>query len=54
MHSTYMDGASQVKVDGFSDNFLVLVRSDHGFVLSPRLFITVLEALFRKIISGRQ
>ena len=47
--SMYKDVRSRVRVgDGYSDEFGVGVGVQQGFVLSPLLFIIVLEALSRE------
>ena len=44
---------SRVSVDRtFSDDFLVQVELHQGSVLSPLLFITMMEVLSREIRSG--
>ena len=49
----YRNTKSQVRINStFSDDFLVKVGLHQGSVLSPLLFIIVLEALSREIRSG--
>ena len=49
----YRNARSRVSVDGtFSDDFLVQVELHQGSVLSPLLFITMMEVLSREIRSG--
>ena len=49
----YRNTKSQVRINStFSDEFLVKVGLHQGSVLSPLLFIIVLEALSREIRSG--
>ena len=49
----YRNARSRVSVDRtFSDDFLVQVELHQGSVLSPLLFITMMEVLSREIRSG--
>ena len=53
VQSMYRNTKSQVRINStFSDDFLVKVGLHQGSVLSPLLFIIVLEALSREIRSG--
>ena len=53
MKSLYANAKSRVRVDGaFSDEFPVQVGVHQGGVLSPLLFVIVLEALSREFRSG--
>ena len=53
VQSMCKDVRSQVRVgDGFSKEFCVRVGVHHGSVLSPLLFIIVLEALSREFRTG--
>ena len=53
VQSTYKDVRSRVRVgDGYSEEFGVGVGVHQGSVLSPLLFIIVLEALSREFRTG--
>ena len=53
VQSMYRNTKSQVRINStFSDDFLVKVGLHQGSVLSPLLFIIVLEALSKEIRSG--
>jgi len=53
VQSMYANARSQVRVgDGYSEEFEVKVGVHQGSVLSPLLFIIVLEALSREFRSG--
>ena len=55
VHSMYKDVRSRVRVgDGYSEEFGVGVGVHQGSVLSPLLFIIVLEALSRQFRTGCQ
>ena len=53
VHSMYKDVGSRVRVvDGYSEEFGVRVGVRQDSVLSPLLFIIVLEALSREFCTG--
>ena len=53
VQSMYTDVGSRVRVgNGYSEEFDVAVGVHHGSVLSPLLFIIVLEALSREFRTG--
>ena len=53
MQSKYSNAWSHIRVNGtFNDDFLAQVGLHQGLVLSPFLFIIVLEAIYREIRSA--
>ena len=53
VQSMYKDERRRVRIDsGYSEEFVVKVGDHQGSVLSPLLFINVLEALSREFRTG--